>query len=85
MIDGGSSGKKNLAKYQLMPYLKNQGISYVDAIFISHTDLDHISGVLQLLETISSGLTTIRVGTLVLPDWKARRRELRAFAALLND
>ena len=53
-----------------MPYLKNQGISYVDAIFISHTDLDHISGVLQLLETISSGLTTIRVGTLVLPDWK---------------
>lgn len=70
MIDGGSSGKKNLAKYQLMPYLKNQGISYVDAIFISHTDLDHISGVLQLLETISSGLTTIRVGTLVLPDWK---------------
>ena len=69
MIDGGSSSKKNLGRYQLEPYLKNQGIAYIDAIFVSHTDHDHISGLQKLLEDSGDGLTTIRAGYLVLPDW----------------
>ena len=45
LIDGGSSNKKNTAVYQILPYLKNQGIAILDGIFVSHTDQDHISGI----------------------------------------
>lgn len=71
MVDGGSSSKKNVASYQILPYLKNQGISVVDAMLISHTDLDHISGVQELLTLKEKHLTTLRIRNLLLPDWKA--------------
>lgn len=69
LMDCGSSNKNNIAMYQLLPYLKSRGISYIDGILISHTDQDHISGILELLEYMSRGLTAIRAGVLLLPDW----------------
>ena len=74
MVDGGSSSKKKVASYQILPYLKNQGISVVDAMLISHTDLDHISGVQELLTLKEKHLTTLRIKNLLLPDWKGDRR-----------
>lgn len=70
LIDGGSTNKKNIAKYQILPYLKNQGIAVVDAILISHTDQDHISGIQELFESISAGLTSVKVRSLILPKWE---------------
>lgn len=72
LIDGGSSSKKNIGQYQLLPFLKSEGISFVDLIFLSHTDEDHISGVRQLLEFIRDGLTTVKVGSVVFPRWKEK-------------
>lgn len=72
LVDGGSSNKKNIAQYQILPYLKNQGISRVDAIMISHTDQDHVSGVLELFELISKDLTSVEVGFVILPDWTTK-------------
>lgn len=69
LIDGGSSNKKNTAVYQILPYLKNQGIAILDGIFVSHTDQDHISGIEELLELCAQKLTTVRVKNLILPDW----------------
>ena len=69
LIDGGSSNKSKIARYQILPYLKNQGIGVVDAILISHTDNDHISGVLELLDDMSEHLTSVRVNNLILPQW----------------
>ena len=69
LIDGGSSNKKNIARYQVLPYLKNQGIGEIDAILISHTDNDHISGVAELLDYMSEHLTSVRVNNLILPEW----------------
>ena len=69
LVDGGSSSKRNTGKYQLLPYLKNQGIFYVNAVFVSHTDLDHISGLQYLFELIAAHRTMIRVGELILPEW----------------
>lgn len=77
LIDGGSSSKKKTAQYQILPYLKNQRISVVDAIMISHTDEDHISGVTELLEMIEKNLTTIRVCSLILPDWEEQNTGYR--------
>ncbi|MBQ9064584.1 MAG: DNA internalization-related competence protein ComEC/Rec2 [Blautia sp.] len=71
LIDSGSSSKNNIARYQLLPYLKSQRISHIDAVFVSHTDNDHISGILSLLEYMSGHLTRITAGALILPDWKA--------------
>ena len=72
LIDGGSSSQSDLGRYCLLPALKSQGISYLDGIFISHTDQDHISGVKELLEYMGKGLTTIRAGYLVLPKWQEK-------------
>ena len=75
LIDGGSSNKKNTAAYQLLPYLKNQGIAVLDGIFVSHTDKDHISGIEELLELCAQNLTTVRVKNLILPDWNTTGEE----------
>ena len=40
LIDGGSSSQSDLGRYCLLPALKSQGISWLDGIFISHTDQD---------------------------------------------
>ena len=82
LIDGGSSSRSSLARYCLMPYLKNQGISYVDMVIISHTDLDHISGTEELFTYISQGLTSIRVGSLILPGWREPPEEWKKLAEL---
>lgn len=71
-MDCGSSNKKNTAAYQLLPYLKSRGISYIDGIFVSHTDIDHISGIQELLEYMAQGLTSVKAGTLMLPRWREK-------------
>ena len=50
IVDSGSSDKGELGKYTLIPALKYYGISRIDAVFISHTDVDHVSGILYLLD-----------------------------------
>ncbi|MEG2297306.1 MAG: DNA internalization-related competence protein ComEC/Rec2 [Clostridium sp.] len=49
LVDGGSSQIKNLGKFRLVPFLKSKGISQLDYIFVTHGDLDHISGIEYLL------------------------------------
>ena len=50
IIDSGSSDTQDIGKYRLIPYLKYSGATDVDAIVITHTDADHISGITELLE-----------------------------------
>ena len=69
LIDGGSTNKNELGKYQLLPYLKSRGISRLDGIYVSHTDEDHISGVRELLEFVEKDLTSLRIENLILPKW----------------
>lgn len=66
LIDGGSSDKSDVLSYQIMPFLKHEGVSYLDAIVVTHPDSDHISGIRLLLE--ESGTSGIAVGALYLPD-----------------
>ncbi len=64
MIDGGSSTEKQIAKNRITPYLKSQGIRKIDYSIITHTDSDHISGILEMLESENS----VQIKNLVLPD-----------------
>lgn len=50
LIDGGSSSKNSVGKYTIIPYLKYKGIDRIDAVFLTHLDNDHISGIIEFLE-----------------------------------
>ena len=66
LIDAGSSTKKDMMEYQVIPYLKFMGVEHLEAIFVTHFDSDHCGGVFDLLEEYPmQGLT---IGSLILPD-----------------
>lgn len=50
MLDGGSSTKTDVGQYVLEPFLLYHGVDKVDYWMLSHMDMDHISGCLELLE-----------------------------------
>lgn len=66
LIDGGSSDQKEVETYQIAPFLKYQGVSRLNAVFVTHSDADHISGIMGLME--DCGETGIGIGCLYLPD-----------------
>ncbi len=66
IFDFGSSSRKNIGKYILIPCLKYNGIHTVDAVFLSHPDADHVNGAVELLEM--AGDENITVNQLLLPD-----------------
>lgn len=63
LVDGGSLSKKTLGEYTLEPCLKSLGVSVIDYAFISHGDLDHISGIRFLLEESKD----VTIKTIMLP------------------
>ncbi len=50
LIDGGSSDEKQIGQYKIEPFLKSRGRDKISAVFVTHTDTDHISGILELIE-----------------------------------
>lgn len=66
LIDGGSSDRSEVAAYQIIPFLKYEGVSRLDAVVVTHPDDDHISGIRTMLE--DAGGDGIFVETLYLPD-----------------
>ena len=66
LIDGGSTSKKNVGKYRIIPFLKYQGIGRLDAVVATHEDDDHISGILEIMDDMEKG--GIRIDKLILPE-----------------
>lgn len=64
VVDGGSTSKEKLGAYILCPALKYYGMSRVEYWFVSHTDQDHISGLLYILNM--GELSGIKIDNLVL-------------------
>lgn len=50
-FDGGSTDVKKVGTYRILPFLKYKGIRRIDYWFVSHVDSDHISGLLDALES----------------------------------
>ena len=63
MFDGGSSSRQNVGEKVILPFLQYHGIRKLDGVFLSHGDVDHINGILQLLEK-----EKIEVEAVYLPD-----------------
>lgn len=62
LYDGGSSDVFKVGEYRIEPYLKHEGIETLDAVFLSHGDIDHIGGIVELLQRNS-----VEIRLLILP------------------
>lgn len=51
IIDCGSTSNKDIGRYTVIPYLTKNGVNSIDCVFISHWDMDHYSGLIDLLES----------------------------------
>lgn len=80
LIDGGSSSKKALGQYTLEPCLKNLGVPAIDYAFVSHGDLDHISGVRFLLEESKD----VSIKTILLPYHGKEDEAIQNLESLAN-
>ena len=79
LIDGGSTSKKHIADYTILPALKYYGTDHLDYVIITHTDEDHISGIRELLEEEYPVKNIILPDTLAmrLPEQKIEKREVQ--------
>ena len=68
MFDCGSSSSKNVYSSITEKYLLYNRIDTLDAIFVSHSDMDHINGVIEMLEGMYNHKTFIKVKSLIMPD-----------------
>ncbi|REJ65922.1 MAG: ComEC family competence protein [Planctomycetota bacterium] len=59
LYDAGQLGSPGRAASTVASYLWSQGRTHIDAIVISHADVDHYNGVPQLLEQFSVGVVYI--------------------------
>lgn len=75
IVDGGSTSKSQVGKYSMLPFLESRGIGELEAVFLTHPDEDHISGVLELIAQSAYG---VRINSLILPDasMKIKNEEL---------
>ena len=74
LVDGGSSSEKELAKYTLIPFLHCRGVSRLDGVILTHDDIDHCSGLLELLEAAQEGSPGIGIRAIYLPDIDPKAR-----------
>ena len=64
LIDGGSSDNSQVGEYVISPVLRYYGAAHIGYAFVTHSDKDHVSGLLYLLETENTG---VRIDNVVLP------------------
>lgn len=81
LFDCGSSSRKSIGRYVLLPFLKYSGIHRLDAVLLSHPDEDHINGALELLR-LAEG-QNIELGQIVLPDTGEKEKE--DFAKIIRE
>lgn len=72
LIDGGSTSKKNVGKYQIIPFLKYKGVGKLDGAIVTHEDEDHISGLLEIMDDMEKGGVCIK--KLILPEISVKSR-----------
>lgn len=81
LVDCGSSQKKKVGEDVLLPYLKSQGIRTLSAVFVSHGDSDHVSGIRSLLREE----TGIGIHALILPCDAGQDDALAELSALAKE
>jgi len=65
LFDAGSLGTKDCGRRVVVPFLRHKGIGRLDAIFLSHDDIDHINGVPEIVSACEVGGIYANEGLLV--------------------
>jgi len=65
LVDGGSTDVDEVGKYRISPFLKYYGIRQIDYIFLTHSDSDHMNGIIEILK--DKRHMGFEIGTVVLP------------------
>ncbi|MHC4721545.1 MAG: DNA internalization-related competence protein ComEC/Rec2, partial [Planctomycetota bacterium] len=52
LFDAGSLSTKDCGRRVVIPFLREKGISRLDAIFLSHDDIDHMNGVPEIVSNL---------------------------------
>ena len=78
-IDGGSSSDQKIGENVILPYLKYKGKRKIDYWFVTHTDDDHIIG---LLDAFNNGY---RIDNLVIYDSKQKDEALENLLQIAID
>lgn len=78
LIDCGSTSESELGQYTLLPFLKYTGTHTIDAVFLTHLDEDHISGI----ETLLQNEEGICVKKIILPQAVLHDDAYETFIAL---
>jgi len=64
MIDGGGDvkkeGEENVGKKVLLPFFEQKGVRKIHTVFVTHSDYDHLYGIIELAEVMS-------IGQIILP------------------
>ena len=79
LIDGGSSSIEDVGSRRMESALKYRGIYEIDFAFVSHTDSDHISGLLELMQ--ESGAGSIRIRHLCIPMFEENENQALLLSA----
>jgi competence protein ComEC len=58
IYDVGSLSGPDIARRQVAPYLWHRGIRRIDEVFLSHADIDHFNGLLELAARFAIGQVT---------------------------
>lgn len=65
LFDGGSSDISKVGEKRIYPLLRSYGVNKIDYIFISHSDSDHVNGIIELMDLTDN---TFAIQNIVLPD-----------------
>ncbi|MDO4294429.1 MAG: ComEC/Rec2 family competence protein [Eubacteriales bacterium] len=80
LMDAGSTSKRDVGQYQVVPYLKYIGTRRIEGIFISHWDEDHVNGLEDVLAWAKLGHVPVK--RLFLPDTALADGKLSELLAL---
>jgi competence protein ComEC len=70
-------GGGNAAEAVILPYLASKGISHVDKLIVSHSDLDHSGGVEAMLNRVN--VAELLVGELLIVESRGGQERVQAF------
>ena len=72
-MDGGSTDKSDVAKYQIVPLLHYYGVRKLDCCILTHEDEDHRNGLAELLRNEGEN-GSVEIGLLLLPSVRAEEK-----------
>ncbi len=80
LVDGGSGNVSRVGTYRIVPFLKVLGKDKLDYVILTHTDQDHINGVIEMLRQ-----NLVPIGYLILPVIKDKDEAYRSLEALAQE